>query len=91
MSDRTVADETLTPGASTTCWDPTGWADPMYSVTTALRIAALRVSRSASPGGAVSALRSSTVGIGAHQGEVVRGRVPFPEAPSYLALHSTEC
>ena len=48
MSDRTVADETLTPGASTTCWDPTGWADPMYSVTTALRMAALRGSRPAS-------------------------------------------
>ena len=42
MSERTVADETLTPGASTTCWEPTGWAEPMYSVTTALRMAALR-------------------------------------------------
>ena len=76
MSERTVADETLTPGASTTCWEPTGWADPMYSVTTALRMAALRASRSASPGGALSDLRSSTVGMWAHQGEVVHGRVP---------------
>src|SRR5271167_3397939 len=91
MSERTVADETLTPGASTTCWDPTGWAEAMYSVTTALRMAALRVSRSASPGGALSVLRSSTVGMGAHQGEEVRGRAPFPGAPSCLALHSTEC
>ena len=46
MSERTVAEETLTPGASTTCWDPTGWAEPMYSVTTALRMAALRPSSS---------------------------------------------
>ena len=42
MSERTVADDTLTPAASTTCWDPTGWADAMYSVTTALRIADFR-------------------------------------------------
>ena len=46
MSERTVAEDTLTPGASTTCWDPTGWADPMYSATTALRMAALRASSS---------------------------------------------
>ncbi len=58
MSERTVAEDTLTPGASTTCWDPTGWAEPMYSVTTALRIAALRAS---SP--AVSIRLSSVLGM----------------------------
>jgi len=47
MSDRTVAEDTLTPGASTTCWDPTGWADPMYSVTTALRISTMTSSTNA--------------------------------------------
>ncbi len=47
MSERTVADETFTPAASTTCCEPTGCADPMYSVTTAFRMAALRESSSA--------------------------------------------
>src|SRR5664280_1990410 len=59
MSERTVADDTLTPGASTTCWDPTGWADPMYSLTTALRIAALRASRSPAAGCGWSLVGSS--------------------------------
>ena len=65
MSERTVADDTLTPGASTTCWDPTGWAEPMYSATTALRMAALRAS--SSPLSAVifvCRLVSVVVGIG---------------------------
>jgi len=56
ISERTVAEDTLTPGASTTCWDPTGWAEPMYSVTTALRMAALRASRSSSSGTECSVL-----------------------------------
>jgi len=47
MSERTVADETFTPAASTTCWEPTGCEEPMYSVTTAFRMAALRESSSA--------------------------------------------
>ncbi len=46
MSERTVAEDTLTPGASTTCWEPTGCAEPMYSVTTAFKMAALRASSS---------------------------------------------
>ena len=44
MSLRTVADDTLTPGASATWPDPTGWAVSMYSSTTARRMAALRSS-----------------------------------------------
>ena len=73
---RTVAEETLTPGASTTCWEPTGWAEPMYSVTTALRIAALRASRSASPGGALFGSAVIDGRHGVHQGEVVRSGRP---------------
>ncbi len=63
MSDRTVAEDTLTPGASTTCWDPTGCDDSMYSVTTALRTAALRESSSADVRGAPSGCLSSLVAM----------------------------
>ena len=44
MSLRTVAEDTWTPGARTTCAEPTGWAVSMYSSTTARRMAALRSS-----------------------------------------------
>ena len=88
MSDRTVAEDTLTPADSTTCWDPTGWAEPMYSVTTALRMAALRLSSSGCP-------VLSPVAIFVFSGrqwrhlQGVRGdRRPRARA---LALHSSEC
>src|SRR5579863_7990341 len=42
ISDRTVAEETWTPGALATWDEPTGSALPMYSVTTASRMAAWR-------------------------------------------------
>src|ERR1700722_13202849 len=42
ISDRTVAEETCTPGALATWDEPTGSALPMYSVTTASRMAAWR-------------------------------------------------
>ena len=78
MSDRTVAEDTLTPGASTTCWDPTGWAEPMYSVTTALRMAALRASSSP-----VSAVLSSVrLVVGGRHGVTVRGSDPGRPAPA---------
>ena len=48
----------------TTCWDPTGWAEPMYSVTTALRMAALRASSSLRGGALVWFGLSSVVGMG---------------------------
>ena len=64
MSERTVAEDTLTPAASTTCWEPTGWAEPMYSLTTALRMAALRASRSPPAVGLSSVRLSSVVGMG---------------------------
>ena len=91
MSERTVADETLTPGASTTCWEPTGWAVPMYSVTTAFRIADLRESRPASVDGGSSALRSSTVGMGLTTERWCMGPGAPPGTRSDLALHSSEC
>src|SRR5579871_2171258 len=50
MSERTVAEETLTPGRLATCWEPTGWAVPMYWATTASKMAALRASRSSRAG-----------------------------------------
>src|ERR1700689_5567104 len=40
ISERTVAEETCDPGALATWEEPTGWAVPMYSVTTASRMAA---------------------------------------------------
>src|SRR3974390_2559809 len=89
MSERTVADETLTPGALTTCWEPTGWAEPMYSVTTALRMAALRPSIPSAPLGASSPRRSLTVGIVTHH-EAGPGRRSLA-ARALLALHSSEC
>src|SRR5271165_4261184 len=61
MSERTVADDTLTPGASTTCWEPTGCAELMYSETTALRMAALRESRTPAAGSVVAPRMSSVV------------------------------
>src|SRR5271165_4805742 len=64
MSERTVADDTLTPGASTTCCDPTGWADPMYSATTALRMADLRASSPPLAAVLSSVRLSSLVGMG---------------------------
>src|ERR1700729_3151113 len=88
MSERTVAEDTLTPGASTTCWDPTGWADPMYSVTTALRMAALRASRSPLSGSVSPGWRSSVVGMAV----LMEVRTPRrPRWPDWRALrwHST--
>ena len=46
MSERTVADDTLTPGTLATWADPTGVAVPTYSVTTASKMAARRGSSS---------------------------------------------
>ena len=90
MSDRTVADDTLTPADSTTCWDPTGWAEPMYSVTTALRMAALRLSSSGGPllSPVRSSLWSSVVGNGVTCKGVRGDQRPCARA---LALHSSEC
>src|ERR1700676_34216 len=73
MSERTVAEDTLTPGASTTCWEPTGWADAMYSVTTALRMAALRTS-SDTIVVVSSVLLSSVVGMVSRSGALGVGR-----------------
>ena len=92
MSERTVAEETLTPGASTTCWEPTGWAEPMYSVTTALRMAALRASRS--PGSAGWLVGAAVVGRGHGRLAAASARGPWETAGSdalLLALHSSEC
>jgi hypothetical protein len=44
MSERTVAEETFTPGARATWAEPTGVAVPMYSATTASSTAARRAS-----------------------------------------------
>ena len=74
MSERTVAEDTLTPGASTTCWEPTGWAEPMYSVTTALRMAAFRASSSPASAGLSSVRLLSVVGIGVRCGERASNR-----------------
>ena len=64
-----MADDTLIPAARATCWEPTGWAVPMYSVTTASRMAALRGSSeraAAAPSWAwLSAIGPSDLGIGA--------------------------
>ena len=88
MSDRTVADDTLTPGASTTCWDPTGWAEPMYSATTALRMAALRASSSPAVGGVFA-----SAGIGGGHRSQVWGSDPLrpdrSESDTPLCWHST--
>src|ERR1700722_8500374 len=54
MSARTVADETCTPGALATWLDPTGTAVPMYSATTASRMAARREPRAPPPADASS-------------------------------------
>src|SRR5580700_1314000 len=60
ISERTVAEETSTPGALATWEEPTGSADPMYSVTTASRMEAWRwFSSRASPSGASGATWSA--------------------------------
>src|SRR5271163_1866446 len=48
ISERTVAEDTCTPGELATCEEPTGSAVPMYSVTTASRMAARRAFRARS-------------------------------------------
>ena len=53
ISERTVAEETCTPGALATWEEPTGSAVPMYSVTTASKIAARRSFRRALVNGGV--------------------------------------
>ena len=92
MSDRTVADDTLTPGASTTCWEPTGWAEPMYSVTTALKMAALRASSSPA---ACGLLVWSVVVGGRHGSDGVTAEPAAADGAGprnvVLALHSSEC
>ena len=70
-----MAEETFTPGALATWEEPTGSAVPMYSVTTASRMAARRAFRVPSSA-AVSALEAG-VGGRVHQW--------------CLALKSTEC
>ena len=55
ISERTVAEDTCTPGALATWEEPTGSAVPMYSVTTASRMAARRAFRArSSPATSVS-------------------------------------
>lgn len=61
MSARMVAEETLIPGASIRCWDPTGWAEPMYSVTTVLRMADFLTSSAEGSAPAPSCRLSSVV------------------------------
>jgi hypothetical protein len=93
MSERTVADDTLTPGASTTCWEPTGWADAMYSVTTALRMAALRASSAPCSGARSSVRLSSVVGMDLsrpRRNPQARGSGQH-QVRFVLALQSSEC
>ena len=70
-----MAEETCTPGALATWEEPTGSAVPMYSVTTASRMAARR------------AFEGAVVGGGVGVGRGVGGRVH----QWCLALKSTEC
>ncbi len=94
MSERTVADDTLTPGASTTCWEPTGWAELMYSATTALRIAALRGSSVPGGGGRCSLvprLSSVVVIVSIGPPRPVRPQPVAVAVGGVLALHSSEC
>src|SRR5580704_14276399 len=88
ISDRTVAEETCTPGALATCEEPTGSAVPMYSVTTASRMAARRALRARSSATASAGVARSSFGvIGVPGTQVYRvpGRVPRAPRPSVVA------
>ena len=89
ISERTVAEETCTPGALATWDEPTGSAVPMYSVTTASRMAARRVVQGALVAGSVGervgcASRAGSSGCLGTQVYRVPGPCP-PATPAAIA------
>src|SRR5581483_9575221 len=88
ISERTVAEETCTPGAVATCEEPTGSAVPMYSVTTASKMAARRALRPSldldSRGGAGSA-EGVMAGLALHSTECQPTRPGTHAAGSVVA------
>src|SRR5579884_1982014 len=89
ISLRTVAEETSTPGLPVMWDEPTGWAESMYSFTTALRMAALRSSSASSPPAVTC---TSSPGAGRDPDLVVRlPALVLRGGTIVLALDSTEC
>src|ERR1700722_12069746 len=90
ISERTVAEETCTPGALATWDEPTGSALPMYSVTTASRMAAWRSLRARASASAVAGRASlSLVVMGEPWHSSVPSARPCPPATPATSPRTT--